>query len=182
MKIEDLLRDDEPAILDEAAPTIAQLAHYRRDGDEATRRRVEALYRHVTRAVRARDLDDLLAHAARIARERFEAGFDLAEVEAAFATLEDAISRRALARMPHDELAWGLGARRRPRSRTRASELGRTFVSLAHGARPGSVDLTAVFKRSESAGRPLGGARLPGLMRPVSRAARAARARARGRR
>src|SRR5512139_909639 len=81
-KIEDLLRDDEPAILDEAAPTIERLTHYHRDGAEATRLRVEALYRHVARAVRARDLDDLLAHAARVARERFEAGFDLAEVQA----------------------------------------------------------------------------------------------------
>lgn len=154
MKIEDLLRDDEPAILDEATPTIAQLAHYRRDGGEATRRRVAALYRHVTRAVRAKDLDDLLAHATRIARERFEGGFDLTEVEAAFTTLEEAISRRALSRMSHDDLAWGLALVSTALAHAR-SELGRTFTTLAHGARPGALDLTAVFKRSETAGRPL---------------------------
>jgi len=154
MKIEDLLRDDEPAILDEATPTIARLAHYQRDGGEATCRRVASLYRHVTRAVGARDLDDLLAHAARIARERFEAGFDLAEVEAAFTTLEDAISRHALARMSHDDLAWGLALVTTALAHAR-TELGRTFATLAHGARPGAVDLTAVFKRTETAGRPL---------------------------
>ncbi len=150
--IDDLLRDDEPAILDEAGPTIARLEHYGRDGTDATRRRVEALYRHVARAVRARDLDDLLSHAARIARERFEAGFDLGEVEAAFEMLEDAISRRALARLTQGELAWGLGLVGTALAHARR-ELGRTFISLAPAPRPGTVDLTAVFKRSEPRGR-----------------------------
>jgi hypothetical protein len=146
--IEELLRDDEPAILAEAASSLARLEHYRRDGQETARGRIEALYRHVARAVHARDLDDLLAHASRIARERFEAGFELSEVEAAFATLENAISRRALARLPLDELAWGLGLVGTALAHAR-SELGRTFASLAPAARPGTVDLTAVFQRSE---------------------------------
>jgi hypothetical protein len=152
--IEQLLREDEPAILDEAAPTIAQLAHYRRDGAEATRRRVEALFRHVAAAVRARDLDDLLVHASRIAQERFAAGFDLGEVEAAFSMLEEAISRRALAKLPGAELAWGLGLVGTALAHARG-ELGRTFASLAPAAGPGTVDLTALFKRSEALGRPV---------------------------
>jgi hypothetical protein len=151
--IEELLRDEEAAILAEAAPGVAQLHHYRRDGEDATRRRVEALYRHVARAVRARDLDDLLAHATRVARERFAAGFDLAEVESAFSTLEDAISRRALGRLPLAELAWGLGLVGTALAHAR-SELGRTYHALAPAARPGTVDLTAIFTRSEPAGRP----------------------------
>jgi hypothetical protein len=150
--IEELLRDDEPAILAEAASSLARLEHYRRDGQDAARRRIEALYRHVARAVHARDLDDLLTHAARIARERFEAGFELSEVEAAFATLENAISRRALARLPLDELAWGIGLVSTALAHARA-ELGRTFVSLAPAARPGTVDLTAVFTWTEQGRR-----------------------------
>lgn len=148
MLIEELLRDDEPAILDEAVRTTALLSHYRRDGEEATRRRVQALYRAVARAVRARDLDDLLRHAVRIARERFQGGYEQAEVEAAFATLEEAIERRALARMPKEELAWGLGLVATAMGHARA-ELGRTFATLAHGSRLGAVDLTSVFHRSD---------------------------------
>jgi hypothetical protein len=151
--IEELLRDDEPAILAEAASSLARLERYRRDGDGAARRRMEALYRTVARAVSARDLDDLLAHAARIARERCGAGFELREVEAAFATLEDAISRRALARLPAGELAWGMGLVTTALAHARA-ELGRAFASLAPVARPGSVDLTAVFQRTEGGRRP----------------------------
>ncbi len=152
MKIEELLRDDEPAILDEAVRTTALLTHYRRDGEEATRRRVQALYRAVARAVSARDLDELLAHAGRIARERFQGGFEQAEVEAAFATLEEAIERRAVARMPKEELAWGLGLVATALGHARV-ELGRTFASLAHGSRLGAVDLTSVFRRSDAGGR-----------------------------
>ena len=149
LKIEDLLREDEAAILAEAVPTTAQLAHYRRDGEEATRRRVQALYRAVARAVHARDLDDLVSHARRIARERFEGGFEQAEVEAAFARLEQAIARRALARMPREELAWGLGLVTTALGHARA-ELGRTFEALAH---PGAIDLTSLFRLSEAPGR-----------------------------
>jgi hypothetical protein len=152
MKIEDLLRDDEPTILEEAVRTTALLSHYRRDGEEATRRRIQALYRAVARAVRARDLDDLLAHAGRIARERFQTGFEQAEVEAAFATLEEAIERRALTRMSKEELAWGLGLVATALGHARA-ELGRTFASLEHGTRLGAVDLTSVFRRSDACAR-----------------------------
>jgi hypothetical protein len=150
--IDELLRDDERAILTEAASSLARLEHYRRDGEAAARRRLEALYRHLAGAVSARDLDDLLGHVARIARERFEAGFELREVEAAFATLEDAISRRAVARLPACELAWGIGLVATALAHARA-ELGRTFAALAPAARPGTLDLTAVFQRTER-GRP----------------------------
>lgn len=154
-KIEDLLRDDEPAILEEVAPTIGRLQHYGRDGAEATRRRVETLYRQVARAVRARDLDELLAHAARVARERFEAGFDLAEVQAAFSLLEEAIARRALSRLPHLELAWGLGLVSTALAHAKG-ELGRTYAALAPRAYAPGVDLTALFKRTPAERRSRG--------------------------
>jgi hypothetical protein len=155
LKIEDLLRDDEPTILEEVAPTIERLEHYQRDGAEATRLRVEALYRHVARAVRKRDLDELLAHAARVARERFEAGFDLAEVQAAFSMLEEAISKRALRRLPHVELAWGLGLVSTALAHAKG-ELGRTYAALAPRAYAPGVDLTALFKRTPAERRSRG--------------------------
>jgi hypothetical protein len=161
MKIEELLRDDERTILDEAVRTTTLLSHYRRDGEEATRRRVQALYRAVARAVSARDLDELVAHAGRIGRERFQGGFEQAEVEAAFATLEEAIERRALSRMPREELAWGLGLVATALAHAR-TELGRTFATLAHASRPGAVDLTSVFRRSD-----VGGCSVEELVYPV---------------
>jgi len=151
LKIEDLLRDDEPAILDEAWSRVARLEHYRRDGEDATRRRLEALYRRIVRAVRARDLDDLLAHAERIARERFAAGFGLAEVHDAFSALETAIWHRAAGRLPLEEQAWGLALVTTALAHGKEA-LGRAFVSLAPSGHAPSLDLTPVFKRTRRAG------------------------------
>jgi hypothetical protein len=109
MNIEDLLREHEQAILTDACQAIGRLEHYRRDGAEVTRRRVELLYRHVIAAVSARDLKDLRAYSAQIARERLAAGFDAPEVEAAFSALEEAIYHHALIRLPAYDQAWGLG-------------------------------------------------------------------------
>ncbi len=178
VKIEELLGEDEPAILEDAARTTALLSRYRRDGEEATRRRVEALYRQVARAVRARDLDELLAHAARIARERFEAGFELAEVEAAFATLEDAIERRALTRMPAAGARLGTRARRDgPRSREDRARSHVRVPRARRAPRRGGPDLRVPPLRD--ARRPRGrGARVPGLTGAfASLAPRPARAR-----
>jgi hypothetical protein len=93
-----------------------------------------------------------VAHGAGVARERFEGGFEQAEVEAAFTALEEAIVRRALERMPKEELGWGLGLVATALGHARA-ELGRTFGWLAHASRPGAVDLTSVFRRSEVGAR-----------------------------
>ncbi len=145
-RIEDLLRDDEAAILEEARTRVARLAHYHRDGDGATRERLGALYARLAAAVRARDLEDLLAHAERVARERFAAGFDLAEVHAAFSALEEAIWRRASDRLSLDEQAWGLALVTTALAHAKET-LGHAFLAARPAAHAPSVDLTPVFRR-----------------------------------
>jgi len=145
MKIEDVLREDEAAILEAAWPTVAQLDHYRRDGAPVTRRRVEALYRQVVAAVTTRRLGALRAHAGALARERFAAGFDLYEVRTAFAIVEDAIWRRALARLPSSELAWVGGPVWAALADGEAA-VARTYVALAQAAEAGDVPIDAVLR------------------------------------
>ena len=133
MNIEDLLREDEAAIVDEAWATVAHLDHYQRDGARTTRRKLEALYRQLVGAVLTRDGSALRAHSGRVARERFEAGYDLYEVQAAFTALGDAICRRALSRLPAAELRWECGLVGTALAHGRAA-LGRTFAALADRA------------------------------------------------
>jgi hypothetical protein len=145
MDIHELLHEERAIIVEDAWRTVVSLTHYERDGKEATRQRLEALYDHVARAIRARDLGELLDYAERIARQRFEAGFDLSEVQSAFFTLEQAIGRRALARIPPSDLAEGLGLvgtaiRRGKDAFTRA------YISLANRKRAPSLDLSDLFK------------------------------------
>lgn len=148
MNVEELLREHGSAIVDEAWPKVAGLAHYQRDGQEATRRRLEALYQQIARAVLVRDLADLRAHAARIARERLAAGFDVSEVQAAFSALEAAIWRHALAYLAPDESAWGIALIGTAFAHVREA-LGRTFVATSPGASAPSVDMTRLFRGTD---------------------------------
>ncbi len=144
--IDDLLREEGPAILEEARTRVAQLQHYRRDGDGPTRERLEALCVRLSRALRTRDLDELLAHAERVARERQAAGFDLAEIHAAFSALEEVIWRRASERLSLDEQAWGLALVTTALSHAKEA-LGRAYLAAAPAGHAPSVDLTPVFRR-----------------------------------
>lgn len=144
MTMEELLRGEEAAILEEAALEVARIEHYRRDGALATRGRLELLYRQLVDAVLTRDLNALRAHVTRMAHDRFAAGFDLAEVQTAFALLEDAIWRRALSRLPPLERAWGLSLVGTAFAQGK-STLARTFESLAPSAPAPCVDLAPLF-------------------------------------
>lgn len=145
MDIHDLLAEERTLIVQDAWRSIVRLTHYQRDGKEATRQRLEMLFDHVARAIRVRDLGELLDYSERIARQRFDAGFDLSEVQTAFFLLEDAIGRRALARIPPSDLAEALGlvgtAIRRGKD-----AFARAYISLANRARAPSLDLSDLFK------------------------------------
>jgi hypothetical protein len=144
MNIEELLSENQAAIFADACRAIARLEHYRRDGAQETRRRVEALYGLLIEAVRALDLKDLRAYAAQVARERLATGFELSEVEAAFAAVEDAIWHHALIRLPHYDQAWGIGLACTALAHGRA-ELSRAIEAGSRRAPPPSIDLTPLF-------------------------------------
>jgi hypothetical protein len=93
----------------------------------------------------ARDLKALRMYAAKIARERSDAGFEISEVEAAFSALEDAIWHDALARLPHYDQAWGLGLACTALAHGRAA-LGSGFEPDAARAAAPSLDLTPLFR------------------------------------
>jgi hypothetical protein len=160
MGIEELMRIDEAAILEEACRAVTRLEHYRRDGEETTRWRLHVLHRRVVDAVLTRDLAPLRSHLAQVARERYKAGFDLAEVHGAFSALQDAIWRRAVAELDPDELAWGFGLVATALAHGRET-LERTFASLVRPEAP--IDLTPLFHGTDSAA----GARADDLVFPV---------------
>lgn len=145
MDLDQLLAEERTLIVQDAWRSVAMLKHYERDGKEATRERVEALFDHVAEAVRMRDLCELLDYAEHIAKERFDANFELSEVQTAFFMLEEAIWRRVLARIPPAGLAEALGlvgtAIRRGKD-----AFARAYVSLANQSRAPSLDLSDLFK------------------------------------
>src|SRR3990172_13192615 len=105
MNIEELLRENEAAIVADACQAIGRLEHYRRDGAQETHRRVEMLYQHLIEAVHARDLEKLRTYAAQTARERLATGFELSELVAVFSGVGGGIWHPPPTRPPPPEQA-----------------------------------------------------------------------------
>jgi hypothetical protein len=94
------LTHEREAILDEAEAALARMhyRHYESAGASEVGER-EALYDRLLDALRTRDLGPIVAHAEQVAEERFNAGYDLSEVQAAFNTLEEATWSRVFAEL-----------------------------------------------------------------------------------
>lgn len=162
MEVDELLQRDRAAILEDTWRAFARIAHheedawrsvprpahYERDGEQATRARLDALFDQIAQAIRSRDMTELREHADRIGKERFEAGFDLAEVQSAFNMIEEAIWRRALERLPASELTEALGLVATAVAHGREA-LGRVYLALAGRRRKRSLGWSAAFKGTE---------------------------------
>ncbi len=145
MDLLEVLREDKAEILEHARRSVARLTSYERDGAKSTRQRLETLYDQVAAAVRKRDLGDLLDYAEQIAKQRFDAGYDLSEVQVAFFSLEEAIWGRILARVPPANLAESLGLVATVIGRGKDA-FGRAYVSLTTSERAPSFDLSRLFR------------------------------------
>ena len=80
------------AILGSAEQALERMhaTHYESAGAEANRQRLGALFDRLVQGLDAHDVGPIIAYAQQIARERFEAGYDLSEVQIAFNALEEA--------------------------------------------------------------------------------------------
>ena len=133
-------------IVEEAEHALARLheRHYEAAGAAEVRQRLDLLFDQLVGAVSARDLSRVVAYASAIARERFEAGYDLSEVQAAFNALEGATWSRILSDLEAGDLAEALGLISTVLGAAKDA-LGREYVSLATHTRAPSLDLRALF-------------------------------------
>ncbi len=150
MDINQLLHDQSNDILSDADAAIARarLAHYEKSGTEHTHQRLKALYTLTARAVKEKNLGPMVAHAETIARERFETGFDLSEVQTAFNVLEEAIWVRIMKNISPNELAESLGLISTVLGAGKDT-LARTYVSLASKTKAPSLNLQSLFSGTQ---------------------------------
>jgi hypothetical protein len=143
------LTHEREAIVDAAEAALARMRarHYESAGASEVRQRLEALYDHVLDALRSRDLGPIVAHAEQVAEERFNAGYDLSEVQTAFNTLEEATWSRIFAELQPPQFAEALGFVSTILGAAKDA-LARKYVSLATHARAPSLDLQALFAGS----------------------------------
>lgn len=147
MDLLELLDADKAQILSEATVALerSRLKHYEEAGQQARFDRLEALYDLTVESLRSRDLTPIIAHSERVAEERFEAGFDISEVQTAYNVLEERIWKHVVAQMPPDALPEAIGLLSTVLGRGKDA-LARQYVSLASHQHMPSLDVGAMFK------------------------------------
>ncbi|MBI4934956.1 MAG: hypothetical protein HY828_13830 [Actinobacteria bacterium] len=141
----EVLTHEADAIVESAAAALSDVRHYSEAGPDAARLRVRQLFDLVVESVSTRDLVPMIDHATRVAHERFEAGFDIREVQTAFNVLEEAIWVKVIDATPPRDLADALGLVGTALGAGRDA-LACTYVSLASHQHVPSLDLTALFR------------------------------------
>lgn len=150
METTEFLTHEREAILEAAEAGLARMhaRHYESAGASEVRQRLEALYDHLLDALRSRNLGPIVAYAEQVARERFNAGYDLSEVQTAFNALEEATWSRIFAGLQPTQFAEALGLVSTILGAAKDA-LARTYVSLATNSHAPSLDLQALFAGTE---------------------------------
>ena len=120
-------------------------AHYERAGEAFTRARMGELFDLVVAAISTKELAALSAHADAIAAERFNSGFDISEVQAAFNALEVAMWRKVVEAVPLEDLADAVGLLSTVMGFAKDT-LARKYISLASSRHVHSLDMSELFK------------------------------------
>ena len=140
-----LLRVRAPVLAEaEEALECARLTHYGASSPGENAKRLRALYEVLEESVVARSVLPMVRHAERIAAERHDSGFDLAEVQTAFNVLEEALWRRITVELPPEDYpeAYGLTS---TVLGTGKQAVALRYVALASRTGAPTVDLAALF-------------------------------------
>lgn len=151
MDLIQFLQEEGDQIVAEAseALTRSNLTHYKEAGPAVSRERLTELYRLTVAGIRDRNLVPVMEHIARVADERYHAGYAIREVQTAINVLEEAIWNHIVRSTPPDQLAEGLGLVSTVLGAAKDS-LARTYVSLASESRAPSLNLSALFQGKTS--------------------------------
>lgn len=146
-----MLVDAESDILADAQSTLqrSHAHHYEAAGEKFTHERLTDLFHLVVSAIRDRDLAAMGTYSQQVAVERFNAGFDVSEVQAAFNALEAATWRRVVSAESELDLAEAIGLLSTVLGFGKDA-LAREYVSLASKRHVPSLDLSALFKGTNS--------------------------------
>lgn len=147
MNLITLMENERETIVDVATESLSRsrLVHYEEDGIDEGRLRLERVFDISLNSIKERTLIPVIEHAHRIAEERFQAGYDLSEVQTAINVLEEALWRRVVAMTPPEELAESVGLMSTVLG-TMKDELARKYVELASHQKAPSLNLSAMFK------------------------------------
>jgi methylmalonyl-CoA decarboxylase len=165
-----VLATAEDRVVEEAAAALERRhqAHHHAVSPEERRRNVRDLFELVVQCVHEGRAEPIIALSQQIAANRFEAGFDIAEIQGTFNVLEEVLWRHVAGALADDQRIEALGLVNTILGAGRDA-LARTYVALAsRGAGP--LDQQPAASRGDGeAGGPAGAAGLAGVVRTDKR-------------
>ncbi len=151
MELTALLEKNLDEIVEKSCRQICEvkLKGYTKAGSTITKQKLANLYKKLIECVKNKELIPMLAYTEKIARDRFNSGYDLYEVQTAINSLEELIWQKIFKHTKPEKLAESLslvssilGAGK--------DNLARTYVSLASKTKASAVNVQNLLHGSES--------------------------------
>ncbi|HMN23269.1 MAG: hypothetical protein IT276_11895 [Ignavibacteriaceae bacterium] len=149
MNLKELLRTQSAEILESATQVLkcAHLKSYDKSSPADNKKRILNLLTLTQQCVIERTLLPMKEYSAQIAKERFNAGFGLHEVQTAFNALEEELWTRITKQIAPEKLGEALGLISTVLGAGK-EELALTYVTLASKTRTQTLNLTELFGRN----------------------------------
>jgi hypothetical protein len=147
MKLHDILVNNQTDIINEAFYSLerSHLKHYDSSRADENWQRLAKLFDLTLNGVKSKSLVDMVTYSEKIAKERYESGFDLHEVHTAYNVLEESIWKAIIKEVDSTELAESLGLISTVLG-TGKESLAIAFVSLSGKQRVKSLNLSQLFR------------------------------------
>jgi|SRR5690606_6660458 hypothetical protein len=148
MNIVELLTAAQKEIIEEALHSLsrAHLNSYEKLNEDENRERLNRLYSLVLQSVKDKALLPVISYSEKIAKERYESGFDFKEVHSAYNVLEEVIWKKIIAEIEAAKLGEALGLVSTVLGAGKQS-LAAAYISLSSKTKIPSLDLTSLFSR-----------------------------------
>jgi hypothetical protein len=147
MDLNQLLEQEADAIVGEATAVLerTRLQHYSRDGVAESGDRLRRLFELLRQSIAGRELAPVIEYMKTVAAERFQAGYEIREVQMAINVLEETVWKHVVDHVSPGELAQSLGLVSTVLGAAKDS-LAREYVLLATKKKAPSLNLAALFE------------------------------------
>jgi hypothetical protein len=147
MKLHEILVNNQTDIINEAFYSLerSHLKHYDSSRADENWQRLAKLFDLTLNGIKTRSLIEMVTYSEKIAKERYETGFDLHEVHTAYNVLEESIWKVIIKEVDQTDLAESLGLISTVLG-TGKESLAIAYVSLASKQKVKSLNLTQLFK------------------------------------
>lgn len=147
MKFQEILVNNQTEIINEAFESLqrSHLKHYDSSRADENWQRLAKLFDLTVNGIQSKSLVEMTTYSERVAKERFESGFDLHEVHTAYNVIEEVMWKKIINDIEPIQLAEALGLISTILG-TGKESLALAYVGLASKQKAKSLNLTQLFK------------------------------------